>query len=243
MAPLEPHRDEHQAPPPGRGRESSGGLERRIPLPVLVAPVVALGVLGVLGDVLWPTLAADHPLALIAVNPRTRYLVLASPYVDVVPFTVVAMLRSLVGDPFAYLLGRRYGDRLVDLVVARAGRRQGLARRLVALARRAGVVPVLLAPGGAVCALVGAAGMGPVVFMAANVGGTLVRVMLVRLAGDAFADPLSEVVEWVGRYRWPLMAAMAAAILAHRLGNRRSTEEELSLADAVAELEREGDPR
>ena len=214
--------------------------EQRVPLPVLLGPVVALGVLGVVGDMTWPALAADHPLALIAINPRTRYLVLVSPSVDVVPFTVVAVLRSLVGDPFAFLLGRRYGDRLVDVVVARAGRRRRLVERLVDLTRRAGIVPVLLVPGGAVCALVGAAGMRTLTFMTANVGGTLVRVALVRMAGDAFADPLADVVAWVGRYRWPLTAAMVAVVVVHRLVRRRSSEEELSLAEAIDDLEHEG---
>ncbi len=232
------------APAPAAARAGVAGRrpwEQRVPFPVLVGPVVALGVLGVVGDMAWPALAADHPLALIGINPRTRYLVLASPSVDMVPFALVAVLRSLVGDPFAFLLGRRYGDRLVDVLVARAGRRRRLAERLVGLTRRAGVVPVLLAPGGAVCALVGAAGMGTLTFMVANMGGTVVRVALVRMAGDAFADPLADIVAWVGRYRWPLTAAMVAIVVVHRLVRRQASEEDLSLAEAVDDLEHDRD--
>lgn len=43
MAPLEPHRDREQARPPGRTQTLARGLERRIPLPLLVA--LAVGVL------------------------------------------------------------------------------------------------------------------------------------------------------------------------------------------------------
>ena len=67
-------------------------------LVLLVAPIVVLSTLGTIATALTPTLAANHPLLLIAMDARNRMLVLARE-VDVVPFVVVAVLRLSLSDP------------------------------------------------------------------------------------------------------------------------------------------------
>lgn len=214
----------------------------RLPLPLLLGPLVAIAAVGLVADVAWAGLVADHPLVLVAMSARTRNLVLASPSVDVVPFLLVAVVRALLGDPFAYLLGRRYGDRTAEAVIRRAGRRRRLATRLVALTRRAGPVAVLVAPGAVVCALVGAAGMNGVLFVACNVVGTVVRVALIRLAGEAFADPLTALVRWVGDHRWAVTGVMLTIVVTQWVRRRRAPEEEASVVAAIEELEEESAP-
>src|SRR5438874_1335917 len=62
---------------------------RRIALPWLLTPYVALVVVGYVADIIGPHLITTHPLLQMFLNPRNRYLLLASPHVAAVPFYVV----------------------------------------------------------------------------------------------------------------------------------------------------------
>jgi hypothetical protein len=55
--------------------------------------------------------------------------------------------------------------------------------------RLVGVPLVALAPGGAVCVLAGASGMGVATFLALNVVGTAVTLWVIRRFGASFAGP------------------------------------------------------
>ena len=69
-----------------------------------------LTISGWVGDALAPSLVNDNPLLLIALNPRLRNLVLASPETAIVPFMTVSIVRLVVSDPVFFWFGRRYGD-------------------------------------------------------------------------------------------------------------------------------------
>ncbi|MGH9165686.1 MAG: hypothetical protein ACRDZW_09270, partial [Acidimicrobiales bacterium] len=64
-------------------------------LALIVVPIVALIVVGNIGNAIHPTLVNDHPLLLVGLEPRNRFLLLVASKVDFVPFLVVATLRRL----------------------------------------------------------------------------------------------------------------------------------------------------
>jgi len=136
-------------------------------LVLLVAPIVVITSLGFVATAFTPALAARHPLLLIALDARNRFLVLARG-VDLVPFVVVAVLRRSLSDPLFYLLGRFYGEGALRWL-----ERKGGGGQLVVITEkffhRAGYPMVFLFPGAIVCALAGQTGMAPAGFVIANV--------------------------------------------------------------------------
>jgi len=65
---------------------------------------------------------------------------------------------------------------------------------------------ILIAPSFNWCVLAGASRMNPRLFVALNITGTIGRLVLFRLAGDAFEDQLDSVLDFIQRYQWWLVA-------------------------------------
>jgi membrane protein DedA with SNARE-associated domain len=104
--------------------------------------------------------------------------------------------------------------------------------------------PVLaIMPNNMICLLAGATGMAWLGFAVVNVTGTLVRVLGVRLIGDAFSDPILSLNAWIGRNRvWLTFITFGIAFAialrsAHRGRDQVETPRELSeeLDEAVAD--------
>jgi membrane protein DedA with SNARE-associated domain len=163
--------------------------------------MVAVTAVAQVGDALAPTLLVEHPLLLVAMIPRTRYLVLTAPLVDVVPFFVVGLVRLVLTDPVFFAFGRRYGDVGIRWIERKSGspRTVQTAERWF---RKASHPIVAVAPNNLVCVLAGATGMRTAPFLVLNLGGTAVRMALVVWVGDVFSDQLLDVTDFVGRYRW-----------------------------------------
>ncbi len=164
---------------------------------LLVAPIIVITSMGVIATAFTPALAARHPLLLITLDARNRFLVLARE-VDIVPFVVVAVLRRTFSDPLFYLLGRFYGEGAVRWLEKKAG-----AGQLVTVAEKffaKAAYPMVFAfPGAIVCALAGQTGMSPVGFMVTNVAGTLTAVLLVRRFSDAVSSPVESILDFFDR--------------------------------------------
>ncbi len=176
-------------------------------LVLLIAPIVVLSTLGTIATALTPTLAANHPLLLIAMDARNRMLILARE-VDLVPFLVVGVLRRSLSDPLFYLLGRFYGESAIRWLEKKGGG-GGLVTLTERIFKRAGYPMVFAFPGAIVCALAGTTGMSPVGFMIANLAGTLTSVIAVRLFSDAVASP----VEWLlDFFRRNMVAATTVSV-------------------------------
>ena len=202
---------------------ATGGAERGPHRRRLVAVSAALAVIAtsaVLGNALAPTLLVSHPLLLLALNATTRHLVLTSTSVDAVPYLVVGLGRRLLEDPLLFLLGRWYGDDAVNWVDEKVGG----GRYLRAVQRNfhwVGWLLVAMFPGGVVCVLAGASRMPTVVFLVLNVVGTVVTIVLLRRFGDAFAQPIEAVVDFVGANVVVLTAASVALSAVYVLRRRR----------------------
>ena len=79
-------------------------------LRILLAIIVVLTATNTFGDIVGAGLVEKHPLWLIALNSRKRWILAVVPHTDVAPFFVVAVARQLLSDPLYYAIGRWYGD-------------------------------------------------------------------------------------------------------------------------------------
>ena len=100
---------------------------------------------------------------------------------------VAAVLGAAGGDQVGYLVGRRYGQRLLDRLPARV-RRSGDVDRALDLVRRRGAVSVLIGRWAAALrallpGIAGMSGMSRVRFTAANVAGGTIWAAAVAVAG------------------------------------------------------------
>lgn len=227
---------------PGTGGSMAGAttptrLVDRVPLWWLVTGLVVTTVGTFAADVVWPLLAHDHPLLLMVLSSRGRHLLLVASRVDLLPFVGVGVTRLLVGDLFAFALGRRYGDRAIDYLVRRSGRRAPQARRAVAFTRRAAPLAVWFGAGNILYAIVGATGMRPRRFFLLDGASTLISVTMTHVAGDAFASPISAALTWVGHHQWPVTGGMLAVVLGALVWRRARSDGRGTLRDVVEELE------
>jgi membrane protein DedA with SNARE-associated domain len=164
---------------------------------LLVTPIVIITTMGLIASAFTPTLATKHPLLMIALDARNRFLVLARD-VDIVPFVIVAVLRRSFSDPLFYLLGRFYGDNALRWLQKKGGFGD-LVPFTEKLFKKAGYPMVFAFPGAIVCALAGQTGMSPVGFMVTNLSGTLTAVFLVRRFSSAVASPVEGLLDFFSR--------------------------------------------
>lgn len=190
-------------------------------------PLVVLVVASNVGDALAPTLVNEHPVWLMALNARNRNLVLVVNNVDPLVFFVVGTARLLLSDPLFYLLGYFYGDAAVRWAERRAPSVGSVLRQVERLFSRAAWPLVFLAPNNYICLFAGSAGMRPAVFAVLNVSGTVVRLWLVKVTGEAFEAPLEDVLGFIRQYQWPLTGLAAAMVAASWLLQRTRGHDEI----------------
>ena len=219
-------------------------LERR-PVPqsrrtlwLILTPIAALTLAGWLADIFAAALIDERPLLQMFLNPRNRYLVLASPQVDAVPFFVVGFIRLVLTDPLFYLLGYLYGDAALRWMERKMGedRETGMIAMIERFFSKASYVIVVLMPNGYVCLLAGATGMKPRVFLPLNVIGTISRLVVIRIAGDVFEEQLESVLDFITEYRWWLVLLSFVVVSLYGLRGRRKGSLEF---ESIAEMERE----
>jgi membrane protein DedA with SNARE-associated domain len=177
------------------------------------APLAVLTIAGYIGDAFAPTLLKNAPLVLLACSARFRNLVLVSPSVAAVPFFVVGVLRLVVADPLFFLFGRRYGDGAIRWMERKLGPGAKPVLWMERGFRRAAWPMVALLPNNWTCLLAGATKFGWGPFLAVNITGTIVRVALVRMLGDAFANPILSLTGWISRHTIPLTLITTALVV------------------------------
>jgi membrane protein DedA with SNARE-associated domain len=168
--------------------------------------MAVLTILGWVGDALAPTLLDSAPLLLLVCNPRVRNLVLVSPTVEFLPFVAVAVGRLVISDPLFYWFGRRYGDGAIRWMERRLGAGAGPVLWAERAFKKAAWPVVALMPNNMICLLSGATGMAWAGFAIVNLSGTIVRILGIRLIGDAFSDPILAVNDWISDNRLVLTA-------------------------------------
>jgi membrane protein DedA with SNARE-associated domain len=204
-SPDDPHADGLDVHHPPRRAPS------RRALTAIVVPLVVLVIAAQAGDALAPSLLPDengeggNPLLLIALNPRNRWLIGVVNHVDLVWYYLIGTVRALLSDPLFYLLGYWYGDSAVRWMERRTPTFGGLMRSLESAFRRWGYPLVFIAPNNWICLLAGSAGMSPALFLLLNVSGTVTRLVLIMVLGEAFETPINWVLGFISEYRIPLL--------------------------------------
>lgn len=237
----------------GRGPGAAHGrpAPSRLTLMLIVVPLVVLVIAANAGDALLPHLIPEHPLVFIMLNARNRNLALATNLLDPVSYYVVGTLRLLVSDPLFYLLGYFYGDAGVRWMERQAPTYGALLRKVEGWFGKAAYPLVAIAPNNFICLFAGAAGMSVPTFFALNLGGTIVRLAIIRALGDVFAGPINDILHFIKHYRWPLFALTLSMVAISVLTERRRgtselqslthLEDELQEAEDELEAEREED--
>ena len=208
-------------------------------LTLILIPIIAIIATGTIGNAIHPALLKNHPLVLVAMEPRTRWLLLvANKDVAFVPFLVIATVRRLLSDPLFFMLGHLYGDNAVAWVERRFDNNSGIVRRIERIFRRAAPVVVFLAPGPLVCVLAGATGMSVRLFAFCNVVGTLVAVTFYYFLAGEIEGPLDAVNRFYSNnVKWLLGASVLLTLL--WLWDQRRKGKLMSIGEAEDALEGE----
>lgn len=229
-----PHVSDAEAPsrqPPNRQPPS------RHTLKLLVIPVIFLVICTNVANVMWPTLQEDHPLLLIALSSINRYLILVSDDLDALSYYGVGTMRLLISDPLFFLLGYWYGDRALAWMDERSPTYGPALRRFQRLFGKAAWPLVVIAPNNYICLLAGTAGMRVSVFFVCNLIGTVGRLYLIRVLGDAFSSPIDSLQGVIGEYRWWLVGVSFVLVLISLRGEfSRDSEGEI---EALVHLDEE----
>jgi membrane protein DedA with SNARE-associated domain len=196
--------------------------------------IAVLVVANNVGNIFMTTLARDHPAVLLSLNSTNRVLGLTTNQLDPLSYYGIGSVRLLVSDPLFFLLGMWYGDAAIRWVERKWASQGEMLRMLERWFDKAAYPVVFLAPNNIVCLLAGASSMPLGGFVAVNIAGTFTRLFLIRQAGEALESPLDGLLDLFERYRWPLLALSAVAVLASFLSDRRRGTDELH---AVAELD------
>ncbi len=194
--------------------------DRRI-VSLLVTLVIGFWILGTIANAAAPSLIADHPLVLVALEPRNRYLLLTAGRVDLVPYLLFATFRRVASDPVYFALGAIYGDRSIRWLEDQAGERGARFVRVAERAyRRFSRLAVFFFPGLIVCVLAGATGMKTRVFLAWNIAGTIVAVIALRIFADALEPVVLPITDWIDENQIVLTVISVGAVVGY-LGYQR----------------------
>lgn len=225
-----------EAPAAGAPAAAPRTRPERRRLRLLLGFIVVVTITNMIGDVLAAGLVEKHPLWLISLNSRKRWILAVVPHTDVAPFFVVAVLRQLLSDPVYYALGRWYGDAGARWIEKKMGEGGSVIRWLESGFAKASWPMVAIFPNHIICMLAGASGMPPAIFYALNLGGTIALIAIFRTFGDVFGGPIGAVTGFLNDYRLPIMAVSFVLVALNFALNKKQGKSEL---ESVSELERE----
>ena len=200
-------------------------------------------VLGWIGDMVWGSLVDRHPLGLILLNAKPRYLLLTSNELDPVSYYVVGTLRLVWTKPLVWLIGAWYGERAIRWAERRWDGRGRVLRPAQRIFGRWGWIVVLVTSSNVICLLAGASGMPLLLFIVLAVLGTIVRLVVIRIAGDVLEQPIDWVIGIIAANRVLVVAlsvtVVVGSILWERRRGRGQLEDLASLDEALDEADAE----
>lgn len=200
--------------------------------PLLITCIAAVFIVGFLTSASAPKLLKDNPTLLMALNPRYRYMVVAAPEIDPLPFFLIGLGRLLLSDPVYFALGWFYGDRAIRYFNDALGEQTVSQTRAMFL--RAAPVMAMFFAGPVICVLAGAARMAPRRYFTLNVIGTAMIVLALR----AFSSVLDGPIQWFLRfndrnYRTLMVVTIATTVFFLARVGRRQVRAAKSLADDI----------
>jgi membrane protein DedA with SNARE-associated domain len=180
----------------------------------IVTPIIVLISIGTVANAIHPTLVKNHPLLLVALEPRNRWVILVAEKVSFWPLLIWGTIRRLASDPMFYLLGRLYGDGAVTWAEKRFDGGTGLIRGIEKVFQKAGPVLVFLFPGALVCVLAGATGMSPVLFLVLNVVGTIFTVTVLYQFASVVEGPVDAINRFYSNnFKWLTVVSVVLTVL------------------------------
>jgi hypothetical protein len=193
-------------------RSSLGG--RRIT--ILAGAVAAFSAAATVGDLLSPVFLERCPLALVVLNPRTGYLIALARAAPLPVFLVASVVRLCAADPLYFLLGRAAGPAVISAGHQVRGLRRlpdRLADRVPSRSSWLWLAAVAASPTAKTMLVAGGGGLPAGGVAAANVTGTLVRVLLVWRVGTAFptvGETVAALAPWIAVPACVMAVALAA---------------------------------
>jgi uncharacterized membrane protein YdjX (TVP38/TMEM64 family) len=158
----------------------------------------------------------------------------------------------VISDPLFFAFGRKYGDVATRWMEHKLGK-SGAAPVLwmERMFKRAAWPMIAILPNNWICLFAGATGIAWAPFLFVNIAGTIVRVALVRMLGDAFADPILAFTGWISDNRLWLtgitIGIVVVTVWYAQRGERGAIESPAEMAEELAEeaqeLAAERDPR
>lgn len=195
-------------------------------------------VLGWVGDALWASLVDRHPLTLIALNAKPRYLLLTVNEIQPWVFYVFATARLVCTKPLVWLVGAWYGPRAMVWAEGRSERGGRVIRWMERHFARFGWAIVLVTSNNVVSLLAGSAGMHLGLYILLATIGTLGRLWLLDLLGEALTKPIDSLIGFVGDHRPAIVALSITIVVVGVLWQRRhgsSGLDELASLEAATE--------
>jgi len=190
--------------------------------PVWVVAFVALVVCTNVGGAIFSKLLKHHPLQLLMLSSRNRYLVLTAPLTSFAPWALVGAVRLFVAALVCHMIGRCYGDRALRWFWKFLGMPQEQVARFEGQVAKAEwlMVPFFVGSN-IVWALTGAAKtswrrLAPMFLL-----GTAGRLLLLRWLAHEFRSQVLSVVNWTNRYQIPILVASVAIVVLANVRNFR----------------------
>jgi hypothetical protein len=185
---------------------------------ILAGAVATFSAAATVGDLLSPVFLERCPLGLVALNPRTGYLMALAGEAPLPVFLVASVAMLCAADPLYFLLGRAAGPAVMS-----AGRHVRGLRRLPSRSSWLWLAAVAASPTAKTMLLAGGGGLPAGGVAAANVTGRVVRVLLVWRVGKAFPT-LGETFAALAPWFAVPACLMAVAFAAVRWGRSRGVE-------------------
>ena len=189
-----------------------------------VGPIIANTIYYYAGLPLTPLLLGRNPVLLSALRGSIASMVAAGGFARVgkapLLLALIAPLPiSMMTDPFFFWAGKRYGRSLINYLSASDPRWRKRAARGERFFQKYGVwtivlAPFLPAPSPLFYMAAGEAGMPFVIFIVADVIGTLAYVGLIVAAGFAIGQPAVTVAQAISNYALWVIVAMVVLIVA-----------------------------
>jgi membrane protein DedA with SNARE-associated domain len=181
---------------------------------MIVTPIIVLVSIGTIANAIHPTLVKNHPLLLVALEPRNRWIVLVAEKVSFWPLLIFGTLRRLASDPLFFLLGHLYGDGAVRWAERKFDFGTGTIEKIEKVFQKAGPVLVFFFPGALVCVLAGATGMSPALFFVLNIVGTIFTVTVLYHFASVVKGPVDAINGFYGNnFKWLTLVSITLTAL------------------------------
>jgi len=211
-------------------------VTRRRELAFFVVPMSLLAIGGYVGLGLAPTLLNEEPALLLALAPRLRWLLLASPNLSAPEFYLIPLVRATGVLSLYYFFGRRYGEAALRWMEDRTSRRSMRPLRWTERQfHRARFPLIVFFPGVLAALFAGVDRMRYGLFIGTALASTAVRLWLIRTLAEAIEGTLLDILDWVGRNQMWLTITSVILVFGWMLWSNQSSAEPIDSVEDIAE--------